>query len=61
MGRDDMMDPIQVCVIYIILRLRDGTYPALMYSQNLSSEGNLQRKQIVYSFSSQLTDRRTNK
>lgn len=51
-GRGDLMDPIQVCSLNIILRLRDG-----MHFQNLSSEGNLQRKQIVYSFSSLYTDR----
>lgn len=29
MGRGDLMDPIQVCSIYIILRLRDGHLSSL--------------------------------
>lgn len=58
-------------------RQLDGPYPGLFNLQHLkvegwhlasldafpklSSEATLQRKQIVYSFSSQSTDRRTNK
>lgn len=61
MGRGNLMDPIQVCSIYIILRLRDGH----LFSLDVFPESLIRRKSSKKTNSIfillPVTDRRTNK
>lgn len=61
MGSGNFMDLVQVCSTVSILRLRDGLSASIDTVPKSLIRRNLQRKQTVYSFSSQLRDRKANK